>query len=406
MVPAITITGDRAQPDAGFFGAGGGLVAGAAPGLVAGVAPALNGADAEADEEPASASAPAPSSFEQKLNTSDGETYEIVVTYGADALIPDDAHLEAHEILPGDGDYDYDAYYQEAAEIASNDAESRGIDAPMITSARLFDIEILGAEGKIEPAAPVQVNIRLVDGEAPDVLSVVHFAEGGAEAMQLKEAPANREVESALGETANEVDFETESFSVYTVVNVSDFASIANNGPYALVSSYRGPNIGSADQGNPSSVSNYAMTDSMNGSTLSGKGVNLNSNTVGGDVTEWNFEAVGDGSYRIYVGSGEDKKYIRSNYTNLYLDADQHSADKYIPEVSNGKVRFKLSTYASYYITNTGNNPSKYELTMQTDNGTWFTLAKVDPNYEEQTAKKVSAQDWKASEVNSGRGSE
>ena len=87
MVPAIAITGDRAQPDAGFFGEGGGLVAG--------VAPALNGADAEADEE----------QFEDGSLNASGDSYEVTVQYDADAQIPADAELRVREIAKDTEDF-------------------------------------------------------------------------------------------------------------------------------------------------------------------------------------------------------------------------------------------------------------------------------------------------------------
>ena len=348
-----------------------------------------------------------------------GETYEITVTYDDSAEIPEGADLYVKEILPEDEGYQ--GYYDQAAESAEEDAQTRGISSPYITGARLFDIEIHGENGKIEPAAPVLVNIRLVSEEA-DLLSVVHFAENGTEAIELQKsdlAKSTDETKAADEESneiftedsRNEVVFEAQSFSVYTVVTVSDFASIVANGPFALVNE-NGPNIGSANAGNPQSVSNYALTDTtvdftnnqnQSDTTLSGKGVYLNTNdtpdTVGGRVAEWSFESTGNNTYRIYTGTGDNKKYITANYNSLHLSDSQANATEFNVTVSGGKIRISvdLGQYGTWYISNVGdaNKASHFELRNNTDN-TLFTLAKLDPDYEELEAKKVSAADWKS----------
>ena len=72
----------------------------------------------------------------------------------------------------------YDDYYDQASVAANIEAVKNGVEAPSINNARLFDIEIRDEKGKIEPASPVQVNIRLMNMET-EMLSVVHFAEVG-----------------------------------------------------------------------------------------------------------------------------------------------------------------------------------------------------------------------------------
>jgi len=146
------------------------------------------------------------------------------VDYDEDAEIPDDAELKVREILPEDEEYE--EIYQEAFRKASEDAADHGIDLPMITGPRLFDIEIHadvdGKDTKIEPAAPVQVNIRLKDAGKADMLSVIHFAEDGAEIMSVQ-GPMNQESvntqdpEDETGRTGdagqNEIDGQKESLS-------------------------------------------------------------------------------------------------------------------------------------------------------------------------------------------------
>lgn len=376
--------------------------------------------------------------------TATGETYEITVDYDEDAEIPDDAELKVREILPEDEEYE--EIYQEAFRKASEDAADHGIDLPMITGPRLFDIEIHadvdGKDTKIEPAAPVQVNIRLKDAGKADMLSVIHFAEDGAEIMSVQ-GPMNQESvntqdpEDETGRTGdagqNEIDgqkeslsdteqtaeqdterkgtgsdahivevtFETDAFSVYTVMPVSSLDNFLDSAQYALVSQ-RGPDIGSAEAGNKASLTNYAMTSSTNGTTLSGKGVHLENGLVGGDVTEWGFEKSGN-QYLIYTGSESSKQYVRVNGASLELTNDQNQATGFTVTVDDGKVRFGAN-YA--YITNTGNNPSQFTMGYYATDDTLFTLARLDPDYEEQAAKKVAAENWKASGNEEGKWNE
>lgn len=341
--------------------------------------------------------------------TASGETYEITVTYDDDAQIPAGSELKVREVTAEDEEYA--DLYQEAAQRASEDAADQGFDMPVVTAARLFDIEIHnkktdgGEDRKIEPAAPVQVSIRLKNTEKAEKMSVVHFAESGTEIMALKSANqeaadgTNSTKDEQTGEDYTEFSFDTESFSVYSVVNVTNLNDLLNDNQYALVSQ-RGPGIGSANDGNPESVSNYAMISAMNGSTLSGKGVHLSGNIVGGDVTKWGFESAGGNQYYIYMMDGTTKKYVRTNGNNLELTTQQNNAGKFTVTVTDNKVRFGIN---NGYITNTGDNPSRFVIEYRPNNDTLFTLAKLDPNYEEKTAKKVSAQDWKDSSAGTGK---
>ncbi len=176
-----------------------------------------------------------------------GDTWEITVTYGEDAQIPDGAELRVEEILPEDEGYE--EYYQkslekicvsaqETAETADTSAadviESKGdeeetaVPAKKVTAdyARFFNIEIWADGQKIEPAADVTVNIMLLDApeKAEASLQVVHFAKDGAELMELKEKAENSEDEG--------IQFVTDEFSVYSVVYTVDFSYQVNGKVY------------------------------------------------------------------------------------------------------------------------------------------------------------------------------
>ena len=142
-----------------------------------------------------------------------GETYEITVTYGADAAIPEGVELKVREILPEDEEYA--GYLAEARRAASgeayaNEEEENG------DYARFFDIEIWANDQKVEPAAPVTVDIVLADApQTGEALKVVHFDEAdGPVVMQTEAVEASEE--EVVTEAAK-VRFETDGFSVYGV---------------------------------------------------------------------------------------------------------------------------------------------------------------------------------------------
>jgi len=143
-----------------------------------------------------------------------GDTWEIDVTYGEDAKIPDGAELNAEEILPDDEGYQ-DYYERSLEKVGESDPEHAKKAAS--DYARIFNIEIWADDQKIEPAADVTVNIRLLDApeEKEATPQVVHFAEDGAELMEL---------ETNAGNNEEEIQFATDEFSVYSVIYTVDFS--------------------------------------------------------------------------------------------------------------------------------------------------------------------------------------
>lgn len=108
--------------------------------------------------------------------TCKGEDYEIVVSYGAEAKIPEDAKLEVEEI-PEDSDT-YREYYDKMLDAVTESEE----EEQEITFARLFDITIFSKDGKkVEPEKPVEVQIIYDDvvAEEQDNGFAVHFPDDG-----------------------------------------------------------------------------------------------------------------------------------------------------------------------------------------------------------------------------------
>ena len=168
--------------------------------------------------------------------TADGENYEITVTYGEDAKIPEGAELRVSEIIKEDKLYT--EYYEEASkavygnrdkEAKKKENQESDRDSEKIKDkdfARFFDIEIRNGEEKIEPKADVTVSIKLAD--APEdkkaQATVVHFAESGTEVMDLSETKE--------GEENKELTFKTDEFSVYSVIYTVDFHYEVNGKMY------------------------------------------------------------------------------------------------------------------------------------------------------------------------------
>ena len=188
--------------------------------------------------------------------TASGETYEITVTYGEDAKIPDGAELRIREILPEDEKYkeycrkttdavkdtaevNYDEYSASADDADTSTAADESAAGPDVFEEvekdgpennnqyiRLFDIQIWNGEEKIEPQAEVLVNIRLMDvpDNAEELPTVVHFSEEGPEMMEL--------VGHSEDKTA--FSFRTDGFSVYSVAYTIDFLFEINGKEYAF----------------------------------------------------------------------------------------------------------------------------------------------------------------------------
>ena len=219
--------------------------------------------DSDGDIDAASAGAssgeqgnPAEEEFDddqEGILTARDESYIITMTYTPEADIPQDAYLQAEEILEEEI---YDTHLEETRkalnEAAGTDQQTEnGIYAgpaieeesqfvslqsltadpeepepapapePEIVYARFFDITILDADGnEVSPKAPVKVSIELLDADqeeeviqSADSAQVVHFGEEKTEVMEAE----------TLEDTVAGVSFDAEGFSVYGVVYTVDF---------------------------------------------------------------------------------------------------------------------------------------------------------------------------------------
>ena len=130
----------------------------------------------------------------------DGTSYEVTVTFGTDAGIPDDAQLVVEELTVDNSQYS--AYADQAAAAV-------GTEVPALSYIKLLDISIVKNGEKITLNAPVDVSIRLMDKEqSENPTVVVHFSDDA-------ETP---EVISPSVETTT-VSFETQGFSIYAIID-------------------------------------------------------------------------------------------------------------------------------------------------------------------------------------------
>ena len=136
-------------------------------------------------------------SLEKTVTASDGNTYEISVTYAKDAGIPTDAELVVRELIG----VDYEEYLSKTAEFLARDEEQ-------LVYSRFFDITLEKDGVVYEPNKAVSVSIKLIGRpETQGELRVVHFADEGTELLE-NELTAD-----------GAVKFATESFSVYAITD-------------------------------------------------------------------------------------------------------------------------------------------------------------------------------------------
>ena len=210
--------------------------------------------------------------FQSGTLTADGDGYKITLDYTEEAKIPENASLSVREITAETDKEAYEACLAQAQQHVDESGEAKStVDS---NASRFFDIEIQvsdedGATRKIEPTAPVSVNIQIADAPAASAdtadsehgsgeaqysdPTVLHFAEEGVEQIESttyagESAAEKRDVDSGVASdtdgaediAANEdsgkdfgdnfenaettqIRFEAESFSIYGVVYTVDF---------------------------------------------------------------------------------------------------------------------------------------------------------------------------------------
>lgn len=149
---------------------------------------------------------------EPKTLISKGEDndYTVTVSYTDDAQIPDNAELAVREIEKDTDEY---ASYLEQAKGAVDENKS-------VNEARFFDITIVADGEKIEPQAPVNVQITFtgIEQTNTDDTQLLHYKDDKeVEVMDQAEFSKSEEPENET-KAVDTVQFETDGFSVYGIV--------------------------------------------------------------------------------------------------------------------------------------------------------------------------------------------
>jgi len=313
------------------------------------------------------------------------ETYEISVKYDESANIPDGAELSVVKAEEGT-----EAYEEAVDRMIRALSDRDGVAA--VGEARVFDISILYNGEKIEPAAPVEVQVELIDAVQMDEekdFRVVHFAEEGAEILE----PA---VSDPAAEEVSSFSFETGSFSTFAFGSANYIGSL-NGQSFALV----------RDNGSDKAA---IVGEQLNPERLKGTYVNILEEGVLTSVTQakgnkesdlpltaWTFEHVRDNLYRVRSDSG---LYMNMSETAITLSGKATLIEVYPLDnkgALSGYVRLRNGENPKYCLNNKGGKPvtGGFQVTTTTDANSKFALypsASGDANSEIK-AGKVSAQD-------------
>ena len=144
------------------------------------------------------------------ISKGEGNDYTVTVSYTDDAQIPDNAELAVREIEKDTDEY---ASYLEQAKGAVDENKS-------VNEARFFDITIVADGEKIEPQAPVNVQITFtgIEQTNTDDTQLLHYKDDKeVEVMDQAEFSKSEEPENET-KAVDTVQFETDGFSVYGIV--------------------------------------------------------------------------------------------------------------------------------------------------------------------------------------------
>ena len=232
----------------------------------------------------------------RKYIAASGAAYIITVIYDETAKIPDGAELAVGELTEGTS-----AYGKSYEDYVTSTENVLGMEAGSSQYIRLFEISIVKDEEKIQPAAgsKVEVRIELADSSS-DSLNVVHFSEGSEEGEEIQSS-------TETGENGAVVEFRTDSFSVYSIV---DAPEPVHFGPYKLSS------VDEIEK-NTTYLLSYASPEKYFTAGVNSKGCLIETSDSSA-AAEWYFEKVGENgsTFYIYTLVGGVKKYIHQKRTN------------------------------------------------------------------------------------------
>ena len=153
--------------------------------------------------------------FKSGILRESGNGYQITLTYDETARIPEEARIVSREIVQGTAEYEA-LLAQAHARMGITGAVDKAV-----TQARFFDITIVDKKGRtLEPESGVTVEItysKPVEVENANDIDMVHFAEGGAEILDVEATKVNQNGD------IKKIEFEADSFSTYGLIYTVDF---------------------------------------------------------------------------------------------------------------------------------------------------------------------------------------
>ena len=319
--------------------------------------------------------------LEKTITASDGNTYSVSVTYGADAKIPVDAVLSVEEIQKTTSEeiieseeaehVEKESFYDELVSKIENVLD----EDRHVAFARFFDISIISNQHEVQPNGTVNVKVELANTtDMP--MTAIHFmeSEGTEESDNSNILFLNAETGIADSmETA--IVFNTDGFSVYGIVSLDSVDTAAtvdelDGNTYYL----------SNDDGN----NRYYFTNKL---SSVGSAWKFQRATTFDSAAQFTFEKTEpDGQrncFRIYTYDTDgNKKYVNLEYITaseryFTFGEDEETATKYTVDIH---TEGTPETFQIYHR-RAGN-----EYYSWNRNGNYFELAK---NAKKATTNKI-----------------
>lgn len=265
--------------------------------------------------------------------------YCVTVSAGENAELPENTALAVFLLSPADDGYDT---------YVSDSADAAGFSGDAIGAALVFDISLVDEDGaELTPSVPVQVQISLLSSMLENEVAVVHVAHDEAtdeQTFDVLDAAAD----------ANSVEFETDSFSVFVIIDgpppisteyvtAQELSELPGDGFYLSIT--RGGKV-------------YYFRDYINNK-------NCIARTGDGDIEAaalWYFEpADTDGDYYLYTVVDGQKLYMEvlsSLFMNLSPDNKTAFTVSLFTDGVPGVFYIKVSGTASTGLNYSGGNDS------------------------------------------------
>lgn len=325
----------------------------------------------------------------------EGADFTVTVTLSKDAAIPATAKLMVREILKDTEEYN--TYYQQSMDALMRDL-APDAEMPEVSFARFFDISFAVDGVIIEPAAPVDVQIRysdVIEKKEEESGLVVHFAQEGVEVLNADTYCAEPVEQEDTGFLSDLVEFFTgKSEQVDTFQFTQDSFSISGTlfavTPRAGAKEATRVNFDDLDgTGNTEYIiytqrgnQYYAIAAPATGKTGKMVEVEIKDGTVtwtSDDSVRWNFVSTGNGTYDItnengrflhafYNGNGSDIGVIGTGSKGALLISQGTGA--------NETFKVKHPTSSAYV----GISGSQFQATTSDNNAANFYIAAVEPS--------------------------